>query len=695
MEIIIEQQDSIERKIYIAYNEAYRSYLGNIPPTIFMHNFLEEIVKIVEYDVGYIASVHKICNETNKQNDRDIINMEAFYKDNLNEDIIIYHNPTINIDIDSVCMKALYTGEIHIIQNDNVIDIKNEPIREIGSYKSYICVPYQFNGTITGIFGLFRKEISKTLTTNIFKLLGNLVATLQNSYFNLGLSNIHNDKKFITYQLLDDILNTIHDGVLIVDADFNIIHTNLYASQLFTELYEDIIFDNLLKIFPQLSMLDDNYKKILKNRKIEINISDKNREKKLEFVFNTVICSGHFFHLATIHQLQNNDINEKNKSNNKYLIAYLSHELRNPLQSISLANHLIKTNIKTINVSPKLTSHIETVNKSCQDMKKIINDILDLSRIEANELVIDMEICDVNETIDSIIDENAIDAINKGLTLSKFIDDDVPKTIYTDITRIYQILNNLISNAIKYSTKGNVILKVSYDKVKNGINFDVIDEGLGIKKDEVCNLFKTYGQTSNNCNKKVSSQGLGLCVSQRIANLLGGYITVKSEHMVGSTFSFYQPIKLEVSGNKYENFTFTDKLSGNILLVDDNCSNLSLLHMLLDQFNYEFTWTLRIESINNGIDAINLCKINKYDLIFMDINMDGIDGCTTSKIIKNNSFAGIIVATTGNILSRAENRDINVSGQFDEFHKYFDDVIIKPFDDQVVLKVLKKFLSNT
>jgi CheY-like chemotaxis protein len=220
------------------------------------------------------------------------------------------------------------------------------------------------------------------------------------------------------------------------------------------------------------------------------------------------------------------------------------------------------------------------------------------------------------------------------------------------------------------------------------VQFDVIDEGIGIKNEDLQNLFKTYGKTTNNYKLKVSSEGLGLCISQKLANLLGGQITVKSDTNTGTTFSLSHPVKLGMSGTNFERNEFIDKLSGNVLLVDDNNSNLSLLHMLLDQFNYEHMWTIKIESVNNGKDAIELCQINNYDLIFMDINMIGIDGCTTSKIIKNNGFTGKIVATTGNILSRAENKEF---GNCD-FYKQFDDIIIKPFDDQIVLKMLKHFL---
>jgi K+-sensing histidine kinase KdpD len=219
---------------------------------------------------------------------------------------------------------------------------------------------------------------------------------------------------------------------------------------------------NLLMLFPQLQFLEEMSERIFKNRKIEINILDDKIEKQLEFILNTVVCTGQFYHLVTIHTVlqKTND----SKMSGKCLMAYLSHELRNPLQSITLANHLIKTGIKSfeektdLKFPPKLTSHIDTVNKSCHDMKVIINDILDLSRIESNELIIEMEICNIDEITNGIIDENLYYATQKGLKLTKIIGNGTPKTIFTDMTRINQILNNLVSNAIKYSEKGNITL---------------------------------------------------------------------------------------------------------------------------------------------------------------------------------------------------------------------------------------------
>ena len=250
----------------------------------------------------------------------------------------------------------------------------------------------------------------------------------------------------IIHELLGTVLDIIYDGIIICDYNFNILYLNKYATELLNKLNDSnnvIDLNNLIILFPQLkSLILDVEKIIFKNRKIEISISSQNNDMNLEFTFNTLYHSNIFYHVVIIHQIQ---IKKDDTNINKHLIAYLSHELRNPLQSITLATHLLSSGFNK--------TYTETIIKSSHDMKKIINDILDLSRIDSDEFVIDMDICNIEQLIDDIIEENICDAELKNLDISKLICDGTPKSLYTDITRISQILNNLITNAIKYSDK--------------------------------------------------------------------------------------------------------------------------------------------------------------------------------------------------------------------------------------------------
>ena len=294
-----------------------------------------------------------------------------------------------------------------------------------------------------------------------------------------------------------------------------------------------------------------------------------------------------------------------------------------------------------------------------------------------------------------VIDELKDLAQEKNIKLLKQIDNSCPKMILTDDTRIMQIISNLVSNAIKYTNNSNesiVTIKCYYDNIKHGIKISIIDQGMGIKKEELNNIFKQNGKTSNSHKFNVKSNGIGLYLSQKIANLLDGYISFKSDPKSGSTFSLFHPIKLGYSVNLIKNKKINKILKGNILIVDDDQANVFLFKQLLENICDEYSLELNIDTANDGRSAIEICKTKNFNIIFMDINMPIMDGCTASEIIKNTlNYDGIIIATTGNILAKKEN--YNSDTNKDQKYKSFDDVIIKPFDEANVLSILNRFLS--
>jgi CheY-like chemotaxis protein len=167
-----------------------------------------------------------------------------------------------------------------------------------------------------------------------------------------------------------------------------------------------------------------------------------------------------------------------------------------------------------------------------------------------------------------------------------------------------------------------------------------------------------------------------------MAKLLGGYISVKSEYNKGSIFTMHHPINLLSNSHNVVNINTNTNIKGKILIVDDNGSNLSLLQMLMEHFNQELGYDLEVHAVGSGYEAIKICQINHYNLIFMDINMIGMDGCTTCKMIKKDNIK--IIATTGNIL--AKNNSNNK-------YSCFDDILIKPYDNTMVLDMIKKYLN--
>lgn len=683
--------ESWENTFYIIFNDAYQSYLNSISPIIFMNTLLDKIITITGSKTGYIASVNIKDNKT-------YLSSEAYSSilPNFSE-IILSPYITIEIDEKTICGQSYFNNEI-IITNDAKNDSRyNEPFKKYTDFKTYITIPFYFTDKIFGIIGLAnRKKYTEDMIPK-FKILGNLIGILYNNYNKFKTTTTNSDSRFITFQVMEEILNTITDGIIVTSSDFIIQYTNQNTKDILKLLNnnnDNINGSNIIKLFPQLEYLSLSPRgiKFYKNKTIDYNITDNDNILSLEFTINSVICNQNVYNVILIKNNTEKIINNENiKKNQNNFIAFLSHELRNPLQSIYMSNVLINNYINKNNITfdKKIHNNLNIISKSSEDMKKIINDVIDLSKLEANELNIEPDIINIKDIISNLIKDYNEMAIKKGLTITSLIDEEVPQTLFTDECRLMQILSNILSNAIKYSNKGEIKINIQYNSNVNEINFNITDEGYGIKKEELPKLFTEFGQTSNSfkiCEKN-NSNGIGLFVSQKIALLLGGKIIVQSEPNNGSTFTLVHPIKLGRSSSFVTKKNIIKTIKAKILIIDDNIHNLMLLKMLLESLNTEYDFSLDIQSIEDASHAINLCKINYYDIIFMDINMPILDGCVLSKIIKTTIDENIIIiATTGNIMAKKENH----LPEDDKF-KYFNDIIIKPYDDTKIIYMLNKY----
>jgi signal transduction histidine kinase/CheY-like chemotaxis protein len=681
-----------EASFYNIFNEAYQSYLNNSSSILFINILLDKIINITKSESGFISSINKV-------NDCDHMCIDAICNKIWDKnEIVVPKNMMFDLSTKSICSYSVKLKKI-IITND-VLNHPwhNETFTGYTNVKTFASIPFYFNDECKGIIGLANRSFYDESMIPPLKILANLVGLLNTMCTKNKKTSVEVDSRFITYQLMEEILNATNDGFLITNNQYKIIFANQCISEEIKCDYKlDIILGkNIADIFEQLSILIDsninnvdNTSKIYRNRKLNIINNTK------EIMINSALCHGSVYHIFTIRdivdKMYKND-NMQKKQNN--FIGFLSHELRNPLQSVTLSHYLLQHEIVKNNITtPKIKDHIKTMDHACADMKKIINDVLDLSRIEAKEFSIDIENCNIRDIVEYVVSEHEKTAQEKEIKILYNFDENIPINLLTDEVRINQILSNLVSNAIKYSLQSDdssIKLNVSFNETDNMIAFDVVDNGIGIRADEVHNLFKKYGQTTNNFKLNCSSNGLGLCVSQKLAHLLGGYISVKSECNKGSIFTLYHPTKLGRKISRSEKSMASLNLKGTILIVDDNESNLILLKMLMEHFNYNLNYDLEVHAVTNGGDAIKICGVNKYDVIFMDINMFGLDGCTTCNMIKQNGYMGYVIATTGNILAIQENRI--TSSKYD----CFDDIIIKPYDDTKILTTLSKYIiGNT
>lgn len=703
------------------FNITYNSHINNIPYKTYMSDLLDRLTSLIDINIASFIVQYDSKSETFYNlilHNRDTSTCEEDYGSTvmslLTENSMLTECVTTDtiVRCNRLTYKQLYGRYLTPVNYDNSIDT--------------ILLPIKFGPDTKGIIGFFTTELlSQDLIDSISHLrfsLGTLLFSAemrQKREISIKIAEKDTTEKkipdgvygeeskqmIILYKILKDLLNVVDDGLIVLDKCYDIYYYNDKCYDLFKDVVPEVNSENIIgcyiaDIIPAFhSVVSSNKKQFFKNKKIPIRKGYYDAVSNL----NSVVTGTEIFHIITIRQKnkKNRTKTKKSVKSTKNLIAYMSHELRNPIQAISNGCFVLKAELDnavreknllddTSECYRDISGVLSNINRNCKDMVVIIDDILDLSKLDTKEFYINLDICNIEELVNMIITDFTHLAEEKNLSLDFNIDVDTPSTLYTDETRIYQILSNLVSNSIKYSDNGTVLLNVSFDKIKHGVTFRVSDEGQGIRSTEISNLFKDYGQTSNSfCNK---STGLGLCVSQKIADALGGQITVETQYRKGSVFTLFHPIKLGSSGIRSDSIKEIKPIKGKILVVDDEVHNASIFKMLLKSFNYRYGFDLCIDIVFSGesaIDTIRTC--NNYDIIFMDIDMEGIDGCTAGQILRSkNMYEGPIVATTGNIMVSEYNQNERDKKNFD----MFNNVLIKPFNFETILNILHMYMTD-
>jgi PAS domain S-box-containing protein len=367
-------------------------------------------------------------------------------------------------------------------------------------------------------------------------------------------------------------------------------------------------------------------------------------------------------------------------------LANMSHEIRTPLTAIIGFAETLTDTSQTAN--DRLAS-VQSIVHNGRHLLQLINNILDVSKIESDKLEVERLPVSPLALVEEVRALVAPQAQAKGLELRIDCQFPLPASIDTDPMRIKQILLNLCSNAIKFTSAGGLHVRVSCARDRERMRFEVRDTGIGLRPDQLAHLFTAFSQADSSTTRRYGGTGLGLHLSRRLAELLGGDITVTSEPDVGSCFTlmvatgpltereFLTAAPSPATGPA-ENQAAPQHLAGRVLLAEDNLDNQRLISMVVTKTGAE------IVIAHNGQQAVERALREPFDIILMDMQMPVMDGLEATRVLRRSAYTGTIVALTANAFR--EDRDACLAAGCDDF-------ITKPIARDVLLRTLATCLA--
>lgn len=382
-------------------------------------------------------------------------------------------------------------------------------------------------------------------------------------------------------------------------------------------------------------------------------------------------------------------------------LANMSHEIRTPMAAIlGYTDLLAEQGNRSLAPIDRL-QHIDTIRQNGQHLLSIVNDILDLTKIESGELAVQSTMCNVAQIVHDVVSLFRAKALDKGLTITVDFDVPFPRSIRSDPTRIRQILVNLVSNAVKFTEQGFVRIRCSLDRTDlrtPRIRLDVIDTGIGLSQEQHVHLFRAFTQADESMSRKHNGTGLGLTIAQRLCELLGGKIEVKSELGKGSTFSAIVAApaltgaemitsqeaitaivrQIDRTNDNSHAQQEIEKPPIRVLYVEDGKDNQKLIGLHLRRAGFE------VEFAENGQLAIEMVATTAFNVILMDMQMPVLDGYSATARLREQGCSLPIIALTAHAMTGDRERCLKAG---------CTEYLTKPIERAKLIDTVRKFAA--
>ncbi|MCL2101547.1 MAG: ATP-binding protein [Fibromonadales bacterium] len=614
-------------------------------------------------------------------------------------------------------LKVLTAGECI---NGNVLDMDKEQADFCALFKikSILFVPIFTYNEFWGIVTLEDQKSYRYFEEDQLKLLRSAAQICANAFIrnemtenaNKAIEELKNANEFN-----QAVLDSMPIGFSAVNDNLQFINCNDTLANLLGTTKQNIL-SNFNDFFPERQSdgvkssdaVTDAHNRALKGEKLVFEYTHRSSSGELipfEVTLSRAKYKERYILLAYQYDLRLrkrllDSIYAQSKAKDDFL-SKMSHEIRTPMSAIL---GITEIQLRNKNLPAEIRKALNIIYNSGDSLLRIINDLLDLSKIEAKKLDLTPVKYELANLISDSAQLNIARIESKPLEFELDVDENVPAELFGDELRIKQILNNILSNAFKYTNSGKISLSVSAEKNKDSdaiLIFNISDTGQGMTEEQIGVLFSTeYSRFNLVSNRLIEGTGLGMAIVKNLLNLMNGEITVKSEVGKGSEFIIRLPQKFfgtKVIGKKTaENLrkfrmnyasqlkktqvTYNPMPHGSVLIVDDVETNLYVAKYLLEPYD------LSIETASSGFEAIEKIESGKvYDIIFMDHMMPKMNGIEAAKIIRKLGYTQPIIALTANA----------IVGQADNFlENGFDSFISKPIDTGQLDTELKKFISS-